>query len=210
MNNGYTKKEKLIPLRRDLKYEEEILKINEYYDSKEKGITKYMGTPRTIFEKDIQKGVYAYRNRWYAMAVKEFFGLLEKYPEEGILYYYIANSFSYMSDGTLENSCREYAINFFKKALEFSDYPEIWADYGNLLMCMKKNEEAVAVLEEGQKNHPEAAIIDLILSCAYRDDKKRQLARNQYHKKVKVNFNEDIREWETENQVLKIVMEDFV
>lgn len=202
-------KNQKLPIR-DWRIEEDILSMNAECDEAELMHIEGNVVPENQFERDMQKGVEAYRNRRYAAAAKEFLNLLDEYPEEGMLYYYLANTFSYMTDGTLNNSCRQYALRFYAKALEYVDYVEVWTDYGNLLMRMGRTEEAITVLEKARERFPEEGIPLLILQNAYRNETQKEAAKAEALRKKKIPYNVLIREWESEHQILKPHEEEFV
>lgn len=163
-------------------------------------------TPRNPFEADMKKGVEAYRSWRYVEAAKEFLNLLDKYPEEGMLYYYIANAFSYLSDGI----GLEYSLRFYKKALTLIDYVEVWLDYGNALRVMKRTEEAIAVLEEARVRFYEDGSPAMILMDTYSDEVHRKVMKSEWTRKKQTRFHKVIREWESEHQILKEQSEDFI
>lgn len=94
---------------RNIEIEDYIFLVNSKTDEVFVKNIVYNVSAVTDFEKDMQHGVAEYRNRKYVAAARSFLNLLEKYPEEGMLYYYIANTFSYMPYGC------EYSLRFLGK-----------------------------------------------------------------------------------------------
>ena len=189
---------------RDLEKEEKIFRLN-FDPTGGAGLSSvYRGVPCNDFERDMQKGVVAYRSRHYVQAAKEFLGLLEKYPDQGMAYYYIANSFSYMLGGM------EYSLRFYQKALEFVDYVEVWVDYGNILRVLKRTDEAIEVLEEARKRFCSDGSPARILQNIYTDQAMREHMRSEALCKKCAPYNEVIREWQSEHQILRTQLEDFV
>lgn len=189
---------------RDFLMEQSIFEMNEYADSQMHKKVEENWIPKNQFEKDMRKGVTAYRSWHYAEAAKAFLILLEKYPKEGVLYYYIANAFSYMAGGM------EYSLRFYQKALELTDYVEIWLDYGNILNVLKRTVEAAAILETARKKYPKEGAPAMLLASVYTDEQKRRAMKEESIRKKRLKFNTLIREWESKNQLLKPQIEDFV
>jgi len=190
---------------RNTDVEEYLFSINQGADKKYCKNIDYKVFPSNEFEKDMECGVLAYRRKKYVIAVKEFLNLIEKYPEEGILYYYIANAFSYMQEG------RAYALRFYEKALEYRDYVEIWVDYGNVLRSLQRTEEAITVLENARIRFRDNGSPSMVLTSIYREDAALyKIVKSEAVRKKSAKFNEIIREWESEHQILKPVIEEFI
>ena len=196
-------KEKKLALR-NADIEAYIFSINLHVDEKYSRNDTYDVIAADKFEQDMETGVIAYRNRKYVKAAKEFIGLLEKYPEEGRLYYYIANTFSYMIEG------REYSLRFFEKALEYIDYVEVWVDYGNILWNLRRVEKAIEVLEQARIKFYEDGSPSMILSHIYKDKALNQIVKSEAVRKRSANYNEIIHEWESKHQLLKPIEEDYI
>lgn len=191
---------------RDIQAENMVFLLNASLDElQEKSFSTY-AEPKNSFEKDMREPVVAYRNWRYTAAARGFLALLDKYPENGTLYYYIALSFSYLAGGV------EYSVRFFEKALEYNDSLEIMLDYGNILRHLKRYDAAVAVLEAAREkyyNDGNAAFI--LLHIYQKTDKERfRVAKAESVRRGRMHFNRLIREWETPDQLLKPVREEYV
>ncbi len=193
---------------RDRSMEAELLDANKQLDLVDTKEYVCTAIPQNAFEADMKKGVEAYRCRRYVEAAEEFLNLLDKYPEEGMLYYYIANSFSYMSENWAD--CLEYSLHFYQKALTLIDYVEVWVDYGNALRVMRKTEEAIAVLEEARSRFRNEGSPAMILSSTYPDADRRKAMESESVRKRGIQFNKTIREWESKHQLLKEQTKDFI
>lgn len=189
---------------RDFDIESYVFKVNSRLDLVFGQEKELVVIAKNTFEADMKEGVAYYRNKQYVNAAKCFLNLLDKYPQSGILFYYIANSFGYMTGG------REYSLRFYREALKYDDYVEIWVDYGNMLRNMRRMEEAIYILEIARKKFPNDGSPAMILTSIYKDDALYRIMKAESVRKRSANYNEIIGEWESENQILKPVVEDFV
>lgn len=185
--------------------ENEIFKLNsdfeKHYDNRRIVMDVY---PNNEFEKDMMPGVLDYRRRLYIDAAKKFLELIDKYPMEGRLYYYIAETFSYLFNG------EEYSLRFFEKALEYCDLLEIRVDYGNILRHLRRIDEAIEVLENARAEYKNYGNPSRILCEIYVDKERRKIHRSEMVRKDSIRFNRIIREWETDSQILKPIEQPYI
>lgn len=189
---------------RDADIESYLFGINSKSDSILGENREFAVIAQSDFEEDMKIGVQYYRNRQYVNAANCFLELLDKYPQNGILNYYIANSFCYMTDG------QEYSLRFYREALKYEDFVEIWVDYGNTLRHMRRMEEAISVLEKARKRFPNDGSPATILTSIYKEKSLYKIVQSESIRKRSAKYNEIIREWESENQILKPIVEEFV
>ena len=194
---------------RDKEEEARILERNKGLD--EEGLDPSMISVATInsdFERDMLQPVTYYRTRQYYLAAKGFLELVDKYPQEGMLYYYLGMSFVPMFGG------EEYAQEFFLKALSIHDYLEIRIDYAMAIRKQGKIERAIDVLEYARSLFPNDGTVSSILYDIYRNANedyfwdKIQIVKSEAERKERMKYNELIREWETDHQILKPVIKD--
>lgn len=182
---------------RDIQQEEQIFAINEIVDESEKRQIVISNAPYNEFQKDMVLGVTYYRQRTYVKASRYFLTLLEKYPTEAMLYYYLGNSFSYQVEGML------YSLRFYEKAIELKDNIEFYLDYANILRILNKSKEAIRYLEIARDKYPTYGNAEAMLTYIYKTGAKYEKCKRGALRKKHYKFDENIREWETENQLFK-------
>ena len=163
--------------------------------------------PRTDFENDMEEPVRLYRNQKYAYAIDKFWPLTEKYPENGTLYYYLALCFQYLVGGL------EYSAKFFEIALEYLDNVETWVDYGNVLKVNGNIKKAIEVLENARVRFPDDGTAAMILSHIYdktNDKKQLSIVIAEANSRGFLEYDERIREWNSDNQILKPILSEWI
>lgn len=188
---------KIKDFERDMQQEEQIFTINESTDKIEMREIIINNVPRNEFQKDMILGVTYYRQRTYVRASRYFLTLLEKYPTEEMLYYYLGNSFSYQVNGML------YSLRFYEKAIELKDNIEFYLDYANILRVLNRPKEAIKYLEIARDKYPNYGNAEAMLTHVYKTGVEYEKCKREALRKKNYTFNENIREWETENQLFK-------
>lgn len=137
---------------RDFAKEEKIKSMNRYVDdicSKEFADIEKVKLGNSQIEKLLEPAVEAYVKRKYVEACELLDELLEKYPEEDLIYYYLGNVYAYMDGGT------ESALNFFDKAIKLNPKVyEYYIDYAAVLYAMGKNQAVIEVLDRAIEAFP--------------------------------------------------------
>lgn len=130
---------------RDLAKEEKIKKMNRSVDesySKHFINMEKVQLGTSHIEKLLEPALNAYVQRKYVEASELLDELLDKYPEEDIIYYYLGNVYTYMAGGC------ESALDFFAKAIELNpNVYEYYLDYAAVFYALGKNQAVVEVLD---------------------------------------------------------------
>lgn len=166
--------------------------------------------------KDIASCIEKYRSRQYKEACICFTELIEKYPNEGWLYYYFGKSFSY-AYGIGSGGAELYSLRFYKKAVELKGCVEMYLDYaimlricGDILARSGMSEYArrlyncaLDIYDEAEKKYPQCGNINNLRNMVplyegNNSDFMESLSMKSY------TFDEESREWITENLLFKI------
>lgn len=150
---------------RNFKLEETLESVNknadEFYFKMYKEVSKFVQV-KTPLDEAMKPGILLYRQRNYTAALKIFNGLLENYPGESDLYYYIANCYGYMSMG------RAYSYRYFWHAIKLNPYNyKCYLDMAAVLNSVRNYNEALDILEAVNKIIPQYGNAYQIMSNVY-------------------------------------------
>lgn len=150
---------------RNLKLEETLEKVNksadEIYSKMYNDVSKQFQL-NTPLDEAMKPGILLYRQRNYTGALKIFNSLLENYPEESDLYYYMANCYGYMSMG------RSYSYRYFWHAIKLKPYNyKCYLDMAAVLNSVRNYKEALDILEVANKIVPQYGNAYQIMSNVY-------------------------------------------
>lgn len=191
--NGQTEKAEFI---RNYKLEKMLSEVNKVADHIYQEIYKDVSKEINIendLDEEMSEGIIKYRQRNYTAALDIFNKLIEKYPMEDKLYYYIANVYSYMTGG------KEYCIKYYKKAIELnpSRY-EYYLDMCALLKTLNRYDDAIKILECLDKIFPNLGNSKKMQADIYYNMNKFEKARSlliQSNNYPKYIFNSSNKVW---------------
>lgn len=181
---------------RNFKLEETLESINkradELYSKMYKGISKQVQV-KTPLDEAMKPGILLYRQRNYTGALEIFNSLLEKYPEESDLYYYMANCYGYMSMG------RTYSYRYFWHAIKINPYNyKCYLDMAAVLNSERNYKEALDILEVADKIIPQYGNAYEIMGSVYAsmgDMSKAMKFMNKSMKLPRFHFDEYNKIW---------------
>lgn len=193
-------------LARDYAYEELIDEVNKGADESFSKIYANVSQEveeNTEVEQLLKPGVIAYRQRNYTKAKEIFDQVREKFPDESKVYYYLANTYGYMTGGM------EYSIRFFEKAIELDPYQyEYYIDMACILRVLRRYEEAIRILDQSSKVFPNLANAYEVKSTIYNETGHYEKAMNMYKKAKKYPryvFHEETKSWSKPSSLSKVV-----
>ncbi len=170
-------------LARDYAYEEIIDDMNrqadQFFSEQYKDVSQDV-VVKDVIDELLKPGIIAYRQRKYTEARAIFEAVNVKYPNEAKVYYYLANTYGYMSGGM------EYSIRFFEKAIELDPYQyEYYIDMACVLRILRRYKEALKVLERASQIYPDLANAYEVQSTIYNDIGNYKKAMSMYKKAIK-------------------------
>lgn len=152
---------------RNKKLEKFISDINKRIDkSFEKAYEKKTQEVVAVdkLDEELTPGIIKYRNRNYSGALEVFNELIEKYPSQSKLYYYLANTYGYMTGGM------EYSIKYFKEAIELDENQyEYYLDMAAILKALRRYDDAIKVLDVANEMFPNLGNAKNIQASIYDD-----------------------------------------
>ena len=150
---------------RDFKLEKTLEMVNKSADELFSKMYKEVSTQvkiKTPLDEAMKPGILLYRKRNYTEALEVFNSLLEEYPEESDLYYYIANCYGYMTMG------RSYSYRYFWHAIKLNPYNyKCYLDMAAVLNSVGNYNEALDILESADKIIPQYGNAYQIMSNVY-------------------------------------------
>jgi len=191
---GQNKRAMLI---RNLKLEETLLSINKYAD--EVSYKMYNGISKQIdikssFDEAMKPAILLYRQRNYTSALEIFYNLVEVYPDESDLYYYLANCYCYMSMG----SSNSYRYFWHSIKLNPNNY-KCYLDMAACLTTAGNYDEALEILEAAVKINPQYGNALQLISNVYanKGDMEKALKFDSKSKKLPLfRFDRLNKVWE--------------
>lgn len=197
---------------RDLDFENYNFILDLHSDELRDYVVEYNGDDK--FLREIAPCIEHYRCRRYRDAYIALVELLDRYPDEGWIYYYCGRAFSY---AYMSGNGEFYSLRFFKRAVELNGYIEMYLEYANMVMVcgnilvrsdMKNEAEkmyklALQIYDEAEKKYPECGDIsrmrEYVPSPSNKHGKDVERFTKQFH-----TFDNECREWKTENLLFPI------